>query len=433
MVNGWWNRLIAAVYSGSLSDETERYASHSTKRDYVWNSVGLAAWGFIFPILTIVASQTVGAEQAGLFSMAFVIGNLLLFIGNYGVRTYQISDIDEEHSFYDYQINRIITSVIMLVVGIAWCRIRGYDETMTLICMGVFVYRMIDGLADVYEGRLQQFDKLYLAGVSQTLRSVLVILAFSLVVFVTRNLVLASIAMAIASLASFVLLTLPLALFETPKSREFSPRELGIIFKDCFPLFTALFLYALIDNMPKLVMEGTLTYDNQLYFNAMYFPAHAIVMLAGIVYKPQLVRLAALWSEPDEHRRFNIIVLAMFGFIAGITLVIGLVIAWVGIPVMSVLYGIDFERFRTLTYVMVVTGGVSAAIDFLYQIITVFREQGSVTRLYLIAFVFAVPISFLLINYSELSGAVVDNLVIMAMLFVLLVTEYFTIKKRLDT
>ena len=37
------------------------------------------------------------------------------------------------------------------------------------IGLGVYLYKVIDGVADVYEGRLQQADKLYLAGMSQTL------------------------------------------------------------------------------------------------------------------------------------------------------------------------------------------------------------------------------------------------------------------------
>ena len=43
----------------------------------------------VFPILTIVVTQLCGVEQAGMFSMAFIIGTLLMIIGNYGMRTYQ--------------------------------------------------------------------------------------------------------------------------------------------------------------------------------------------------------------------------------------------------------------------------------------------------------------------------------------------------------
>ena len=73
LVNHWWDRLIGAVYSGSLANQTAQYSAHNTKRDYLYNSLGSGVWGALFPILTIVATQLVGAERAGMFSMAFVV------------------------------------------------------------------------------------------------------------------------------------------------------------------------------------------------------------------------------------------------------------------------------------------------------------------------------------------------------------------------
>ena len=127
--------------------------------------------------------------------------------------------------------------------------------------MWVFVYRMVDGLADVYEGRLQQMDKLYLAGISQAVRARCVaFLTCTVVLFLTHDLGIASIAMAMAAVLSFVVLTFPLALLETPKSRRvIHAAASSACSRTCFPLFLALFLYALIDNMPKFVMEGVLT------------------------------------------------------------------------------------------------------------------------------------------------------------------------------
>ena len=155
-------------------------------------------------------------------------------------------------------------------------------------------------------------------------------------------------------------------------------------------------------------------------------------MVAGFIYKPQLVRLARIWDDPSRHRRFDLLVLAMVGVIALITGAMALFMAWLGIPIMSVMYGIDFEQFRGLALVMVATGGVCACIDFLYQIVTVLRAQGEVTRLYLIAFAFAVPVSLLLVNFAGLAGAVVGSLVSMAILLVLLVMEYFGIRRRMS-
>ena len=171
-VNRWCNRLLGAVSERSLADQEEEYAAHRTTRDYVWNTVGVGAWGMVFPILTVVVTQLVGVEQAGMFSLAFVTGTLLMILANYGVRTYQVSDVTEEHSFSDYQINRWITCAFMVLVGVVYCTVRGYESQMFTISLGVYLYKMVDGLADVYEGRLQQVDKLYLSGVSQAFRSV---------------------------------------------------------------------------------------------------------------------------------------------------------------------------------------------------------------------------------------------------------------------
>ena len=62
-VNRWCNRLLGAVSERSLADQEEEYAAHRTTRDYVWNTVGVGAWGMVFPILTVVVTQLVGVEH----------------------------------------------------------------------------------------------------------------------------------------------------------------------------------------------------------------------------------------------------------------------------------------------------------------------------------------------------------------------------------
>lgn len=429
--NKWWDRLIGAVFGGQESARSEQYLSHQTTRDYVLNTAGQAAWGALFPLLTMVCTWIVGAEDAGLFSMAFTIGTLLLFLANFGTRTYQVSDIDEMQTFSDYQAHRVLTCAAMMLVGWAYCRLRGYADPMMSICMGVLAFRAVDGFADVYEGRLQQKDKLYLAGLSQALRCAGSFAVFVVVLLVTRNLAWASWGMAVGAAASLVLLTVPLALFETERGGMPSPRRVGELFAACWPLFAALFLYNVIDSMPKFAMEGALSYDNQLYYNAMYFPAHTILMISAFIYKPQLVRLARIWDDPEKRRRFDLLVLAMIGVIALTTGAMALFMGTAGIPLLGIMYGLDFEQFRSLVYVMVGTGGVCACIDFLYQIITVLRAQGEVTLYYGAAFVFSVPVSMLLVNFAGLSGAVVGSLVCMAILLLLLVLQYFTIRSRM--
>ena len=204
--------------------------------------------------------------------------------------------------------------------------------------------------------------------------------------------------MAVAAAVTFLFLTFPLALFETPKSQRGTLRGITALFKQCFPLFVALFMYSLIDNMPKFVMEGVLSYDNQLYFNALYFPAQMILLTIGLVYKPLLVRMAETWADPEKRRRFDMSIAVIMLAIVGLTLVMVVIMGWIGIPVMSFMYGLDFEPFRGLCFIMLAAGGVTAAIDFLYQVIT------------------------------GLPGAVIGYLIVMCILLVLLVSEYIGIR-----
>lgn len=140
-------------------------------------------WGAAFPLLTIVSTQLVGAEEAGKFSIAFVTGHAHHDRVQLRRAAISVSDIDEKTSFASYQLNRWLCGALALGCGLMYSSARGYDTQMATIGLGVYLYKVIDGVADVYEGRLQQADKLYLAGMSQTLRSVGVIAVFSVALF----------------------------------------------------------------------------------------------------------------------------------------------------------------------------------------------------------------------------------------------------------
>ena len=425
LINDWFDRLVGAVSEGSLANQDEEYESGKTSRDFVWNTAGFASWGMVFPLLTIVVTWLAGVERAGMFSFAFVVANLLYIMGNYGVRTYQVSDIDEYHGFSDYQLNRIITCVAMLAVGFMFAKVAGYEGEMFTMSVGLFAYKAVDALGEVYEGRLQQVDKLYLGGISLSVRSVAAFVGFSALLLITGDLGIAAIAMAVASLATLAFLTFPLTMFETPRSTPPNMHSVGVLFKECFPVFLALFLYAVIDNMPKFVMQGaSLPYENQLYFNALYFPAQAILITVGMIYKPLLVKMANVWADESRRARFDLIIVAMMALIVAITVVGVLFMNWIGIPLMGFMYGLDFVPFTQLSFIMLAAGGVTAAIDFLYQVITILRRQQVVMSLYLITFGFSLLVLILMIPMMELEGAVVGYLIVMSILLILLVREY---------
>ena len=428
LINAWWNRLFQAVYQGSFNDQEAEYLEHETTRDYVWNTIGQAAWGCTFPLLTIIATQLSGTEGAGMLSTAFVGGTLLMIVSNFGVRNYQSSDLYGNISFSAYQVHRWCTAVIALFAGLLYCMLRDYEPAMFTITLGVYIYKIVDGLADVYEGRLQQADKLYLAGVSMTVRSIFVIVPFTVLLAVSQSLAAACVAMAVGAVVSLVIVSIPLAYFETEKSKPFKVNEVGKLFRQCFPLFFSLFMFNLIDSMPKFAIENMLTYDDQFYFNVLYFAAQGNTTVSAFVYKPQLLRLADIWSNPKRRKRFDLIVVAMFAVIAGVAVVTGVFLGWIGIDLMSFIYGVDMSEYTTLFYAMTVAGAFNSSIDFIYAVVTVLRRQGSITMPSIVAFICSCIIPTVLIYFMGLAGAVWGYLIVMGVLLVLLLSEYVRIR-----
>lgn len=122
----------------------------------------------------------------------------------------------------------------------------------------------------------------------------------------------------------------------------------------------------------------------------------------------------------------------MLGVITLLTLGTLVFMGWIGISVMSFMYGIDFERYRVAANLMIIAGGVSASIDFLYAIITVLRHQSSATKPYLITFAFALVVPTALIWIIGLDGAVIGYLASMTLLLTLLGIKYYRIRQNLS-
>lgn len=432
IMKSWKNRLMEGVQHQDFANQVALYKSHRTVKDYLCNALGQACMGLMFPLLTILVSQICGCDSAGQFSMAFVVASVFQFIALFGVRTFQVSDVSEQDSFAAYQLQRILTCIIMVVISWVYLTLRHDSELMSSLLISLMTFKLVDSLADVYEGRLQQCDKLYLAGISQAIRCGGACFVFMLVLILFRDVQTATRALALFAGVSFVIITYPLAKFETPKSRGWEAIELSELFYECFPAFLGQFLFALIDSSPKFIMEAILDYQQQLYFNALYFPAMAIVLVAALVYKPQLMKLSMLWAQSDNTKRFDTQTFIIATSIIGITVLMAFIMWNWGATLNGILYGVSFKHLQREQLGMVIAGGLSACIDFFFQLLTIIRKQANAFTSYLISFGFVIICSLICITTLRFSGAVGSYVGAMILLCMLLCLQYVHARKTIQ-
>lgn len=79
------------------------------KSNFIWNTLAGLVNAAEAVILLMVVGRTNGLEDAGVLTIAFAIGNLMMTIGRYGVRNYQVTDVEDRLSFGSYFTHRICT------------------------------------------------------------------------------------------------------------------------------------------------------------------------------------------------------------------------------------------------------------------------------------------------------------------------------------
>ena len=375
------------------------------KKGVIWNVLGSVANASASIVLLLVVTRICGTETAGVFSIAFVTAQMFMNLGNYGVRAYQVSDKYEVYSFKEYEWNRYITCFIMLLAVFGFVCIRGYDFRVGIVVMLMGIWKMLDAMADVYEGRLQQKNRLDLAGESLFFRTIAGVICFCFVIWITNSLIYAGIwTIVISALLLFVLAWLPVSRMKTSHKRLKSFNVLRLL-AECFPLFFSLSLLAYIINVPKYAIEQFMSYDEQTYYNIIYMPAQVIYLLAAFAFKPFLTNLTEVYHESVSQFKKKVF---RFVLLTGaLTSVVMLVCFFIGIPILEILFGVELKPYKSAFIIVLLGGGFNAVSSFLYFMLAIMRRQRVTMVAYICGVFTALLSSEFLVKSWGIEGAAV--------------------------
>ncbi len=395
--------------------------------NFLWNAVGgvLNAGQSVF--LLIVITRVCGLEAAGIFSIAFATGNLFLYLGNYGVRNYQVSDLSEKYSFHGYLWHRLCTVLLMLAaaaVYTAWSAKTGnYSHYKTACVLAMCACKAVDCLEEVFEGRYQQKGRLDRSGKLVTFRLLVSIGGMIAVLLVTRDLLTAvwwGVFLAAAASALIIWRYRETAAFERT---AFSFSEIAGLMRECFPVCAANFLSFYLINEPKYAIDAAMDETAQACYNFIAMPVFVIQLLNMFLYQPMLIRMTASW-ENGRRKEF----LGYFGRICGALALISapiLLAAWMlGIPVLSWLYATDLSTLRT-ELLLIMTGGIFLAFNGFYcAVLTIMRKQREIPLTYLAGAVLSLAATPAMVRENGIIGAVLSFVLVMAAVTVLLTARF---------
>jgi len=385
------------------------------------------------PIITAVMTRTNGLNDVGIFSIAFATANLMLFLGQYGLRRYQSSDVNEDYSFAEYYGIRIITCGIMVLACFLYCVygkiFKDYDTTkfmaVFIICMG----KVIQAFSDVYHGRMQQMGRLDVATKCSAFRYIGEMLAFCVGLVITRNLLISACMYLTASVVIYILGSRNAAIDYCKRSPSFVPGRMKQLFAEGFPLFISLFLNMYLTNAPKEAIDLYLTEEIQAVYNLIFMPAFVVQLVAHFIFNPIITTYAEVWQRGDVEKLKKLIYRQLL--VISVLIVSGLLVAaTIGIPVLSLVFGVDLYDLKKELCIVMLGGGMLAYSVFFNTVITIVRLHRTLIISYGVAAIAAFALSGLFVRNYGITGATTLYAVIMAILALILAVMLFSFLKK---
>lgn len=402
-----------------------------TRREkFIWNMIGSMVCALASLILAMVVNRIVGESLGGVFALAYSNAQLMYTIGTFEIRPLQSTDINEKISFTSYYSFRIISCIMMMVINLGYILFTGSTGTKAAVIFIVCSYKMIEAFTDVFAGFFQQKDRIDLSGKTVALRTFLSALAFTIALYLSKDLVIASIIMLVVSILTMVFYDFRLCRNFHEVSYKINMDGIKSLIIEALPLFISAFILMYINNAPKYAIDSMYTNKVQNKFNILFMPAFVINLFSFFVFRPVLTDLAKYW-EKNEMAQFKQYIKKMIMIILGLT-VICLAGAYVlGIPVLSALYSVDLKGYRNELLIVMITGCGSALVTFFYNIITVMRKQKFLLIGYGSSFLITLFLPRILVRKYEIAGAAISCAVsLFELAFVFFIIIVYNIRKR---
>lgn len=393
------------------------------KKDYIWNSIGSFLQSAISPILLIVITRLNGVGDSGLFSFAMSLSVVFWAISLWGGRTYQVSDVKKEFSSGDYIVVRFISSLIVAVFSISFCILSGYDLIKTELIMVLVSFKILESIADSMYGVLQIHNKLYIVGISLTMKSVFGFMLFTLVDILTKNIIYGALSIFIVNIAVVIFYDIPwMKHVESVGLTKKNIIQAGKIMKKTAEVFVVVFLTMFSLNIPRYFLDKY-HYDQIGYFGIMAMPITLLTLFISFVLQPNVVNLSELLKKKKINEFTKIVSKIDFiTFTLGILFVVSSYL--IGVWALNTVFGIDINNFRIDLTIMVIGAVANAFVSIYVNLLIILRRFKGQFYTLLVTNILAAVLSVYLIDRLAMLGSVLVFMIISFLQAIILLFIY---------
>ena len=405
--------------------------TNNTKKNFIWNLIGLSAYSLVSFLLLIIVKRANGVDEAGIFTYAFSLSTLFFYLSLYYNRTFQIANYDKENTFNHYLSTRLVTSLISIVLIILFSIISGFNGYKILIIVLLFLFRIVDAISDCFYGYIQSKDKLYQVGISYSLKSIFGILMFILIDILTNSVCYALTSLIVINIIFFLLYDLSCFKKLNNKKISFDFSRTKPILKQSFSIFLFSFLAIYLANAQKYVITYFSSDELQTIFGILIMPATILSLIGNYLIHPFLNTLNN-YRVKNEYKNFNklIIKILLALLILGI-MVLGF-IYFFGIWILNIIYAMVLDKYLLYLMLIIIAALLNAMGMIISSALTLLNKNNLQAGIYFISSLVATISCYLLIKKGIIFGAAISYLISSVTLVILFIAFYtYVIRLRI--
>lgn len=326
------------------------------------NSIGSVVLMFGQWLISVLLVRMSGYEDAGIFSLAMTVSNVFSFFANYGLRNYQVSDVENRFTQGQYILTRVFTSLVSSAACAIYLSVAGgYSPLERWAILLYLLYSNINVLSDTLLGSLQLHDRLYINGYSNIMRGTVCFLAFVGTYLVVHNL--------LAALAAMCLATLLLAVLYDwrcfRKVETIAPWKradwsaVTRLLRVCFALMLSNIFPVITTALPRRSIQKLAGTEQLGYFSSIFTPTVLITTLVPAIIIALVPKMAKAWNERNRRELFCLVG-QTYGFTLGFVLVAELAALVAGRFVMKLIFGAEILQYYNLLYLAILATGINA-------------------------------------------------------------------------
>lgn len=315
-------------------------------KDATYNTVGTFIYFFFQWSTTILVVRLADFESAGLFSLAISFCNLFGFISKYGVRSFQVTDIDRTFSDGQYIGHRILTTVISLL---PFPILLGYQYSTQPYFMGCVVcymlFKYLESATDVLFGTMQRAERYDWILRSYLAKGIAPVVAFGVLLWVKAGLLAAILGMTAVYFAVVVLYDLPH--LQTVTSLKPSFRGLKPIFVQCFPIMLFSQVTPYMTYLTRSAVEQQFGLTELGYYSSISVVVVVMSTLGGSIWCVLIPKISLAYKKRENQQILRILHGALMGTSAVGALALAAA-ALVGRLALRIVFGTDILKYTYL-------------------------------------------------------------------------------------